>query len=76
MANRKLRFFLHIPAHEYQLYYSGSAREVVTVSHDGRTLKFPANRLRSVVGRDGINGEFEIEFDEQNRFVALRKIAD
>ncbi len=76
MANRKLRFFLDIPAHEYQVYYMGGARDVVAVCHDGRTIRFPANRLRSVVSHDGVYGEFEIEFDQQNRFVALRRIGD
>lgn len=74
MASRKVHFTLHISAHEYLEFYSGAARNVATVAHDGRTIKFPANILRPFVTQDGIHGEFVIEFDESNKFVAINKL--
>ena len=74
MANRNVHFVLHIPAHDYLNYYSGVAREVVTVASDGRKIRFPANILRPFVTQDGIHGEFMIEFDEANKFVAIHKV--
>lgn len=74
MVARKVRFTLHIPAHEYQQYYSGSARDVIVTASDGRNIQFPANILRSFVGHDGIHGEFVIEFDDNNKFIAINKL--
>ena len=74
MSNRKLHFALRISAHDYQKFYSGAVRDVVTVSRDGRKVRFPANILRPFVGQDGIQGEFVIEFDDNNKFVAIHKL--
>lgn len=74
MATRKVRFTLHIPAHEYQQYYSGSASNVIVTATDGRNIQFPANILRSFVTHDGIHGDFVIEFDYNNKFVAINQI--
>jgi len=74
MANRKVYFLLHISAHKYQEYYSGAVREVVAIASDGRTVRFPANILRPFVSQDGIHGEFAIEFDGNNKLVAIHKL--
>ncbi len=74
MANRKIHFVLHISAHKYLEYYSGTVRDVVTVASDGRTVRFSAKLLRSFVSQDGIHGEFVIEFDADNKFVAINKL--
>ncbi len=74
MSNRKAHFALHISAHQYMEYYSGAVRDVVTVASDGRTIRFPANLLRAFVSQDGIHGEFVIEFDDDNKFVAINKL--
>lgn len=73
MANRKLHFFIDIPAHEYQAYYAGAARNVAVVTREGLHIKFPANILRPFVTYTGIRGEFTIEFDQNNKLVALRQ---
>ena len=69
-----IRFILDIPAHLYQSYYQGAARNVIAPSRDGRRVQFPAERLRPFVSHDGVRGEFVIEFDDNHRFVALRRI--
>ncbi len=73
MNARKVRFTLHISAHEYQQYYSGSVRNVVVSANDGRIIQFPANILRPFISHDGIHGEFVIEFDDSNKFVSIKK---
>ncbi len=55
-------------------YYRGEIKSVVTKSHDGRTIQFPASALRRYITREGITGEFEIEFDQLNRMTELRRI--
>ncbi|HHJ81103.1 MAG TPA: DUF2835 family protein [Candidatus Tenderia electrophaga] len=74
MPQQKIHFVLQISAHQYMEYYSGAVRDVVTVARDGRTLRFPANLLRPFVAQDGIQGEFVIEFDDNNKFVAINRL--
>lgn len=73
---RRTRFALSIPGDVYLSYYEGAARAVVVNSFDGRSIQFPANLLRQFVTRDGIEGVFEIDFDENNKFVSIRRISD
>ena len=65
---------LVIAADEYLRVYAGSARQVSTISVDGRRVSFPANILRQFVTRDGIRGRFLIQFDNDNRFHSVRKL--
>lgn len=73
---RVVRFTLSIPGDVYLSYYEGSARAVVVKSSDGRNIQFPAKNLRQFVTRDGIQGTFEMEFDENNKFVNIRRVDD
>ena len=54
-------------------HYRGLASRVVTRSLDGRTVQFPASLLRQFVSEDGVNGFFEIRFDDQNRLISMRR---
>ena len=74
MASRKLHVILHIPATEYQSYYSGAVRNVAATATNGLKIQFPANILRPFISHDGIHGEFVIEFDDDNKFVGIDKI--
>jgi len=68
-----VRFALNIPGDIYLSYYAGAARVVVVKSFDGRSIQFPANILQQFVTRDGIRGVFDMEFDENNKFVNIRR---
>ncbi len=70
----KMNFQLNISEAEYLRFYQGSARDVIVMSTEGRTIKFPANLLRDFVAHDGIHGYFEIEFDAQFRFKSLIRL--
>lgn len=75
--NRKthrIRFSLYISSDEYLTYYRGESKYVLTRSYDGRSVKFPASYLRRFISDQGISGEFEIEFDKNNRFRDIRRI--
>jgi len=69
-----MRFSLSISAEKYQLYYQGTARFVRVQTEDGRSLKFPASELTKFVTHDGIQGRFEIKFNNQHKLVSLTKI--
>ena len=70
-----MRFHLTIDAEHYLAYYAGMARTVVVMADDGRRIEFPAEHLRQFVTHLGVNGYFEIEFDQDYRFKALRQLA-
>lgn len=70
-----LRIVLDISAHDIQRYYEGAARDVSAIAADGRRIQFPANILRSVVSHDGVRGEFELNFSEDHKFIAIRRIS-
>ena len=71
---RKLRFKLAISSDDYLRYYQGQARQVAVITDNGNRLQFPAENLRPFVLQDGVHGWFELEFDWDNKFIALRKI--
>lgn len=67
-------FSLSLTADEYLPYYRGTVKNVQVLSHDGRTLRFPANILRPFVAHDGIHGTFVLEYDQQNKFKGIRRV--
>jgi hypothetical protein len=71
---RTLRFTLSISYEDYLRYYQGRARSVSASADDGRRIEFPAEHLRPFVLHDGVRGRFELVFDENNKFIELRKI--
>ena len=71
---RTVSFTLAISSDKYLSYYQGRARDVSVIADDGSRIKFPAEHLRPFVMHDGVSGRFELVFDENYKFVALRKI--
>ena len=66
---------LNIAAEEYLKLYQGAARSVFTKTREGRSIRFPANILQPFVSYNGVVGRFKIEFDEQNRFKNITRLA-
>ena len=71
---QKMRFSISISADQYQAYYQGAAKFVRVQSEDGRSLKFPASELQKFVTHNGIEGRFEIIFDNHYKLVSLHKL--
>lgn len=63
-----------ISADEFQRLYEGNVKTVFAHSIDGRSIRFPAGILRPFVLHTGVRGTFEIEFDEENRFKAIKRL--
>lgn len=68
------RFHLAISAEQYLEYYRGAARQVIVRAQDGRTLQFPAGILQRFLDQTGIYGDFVMRFDDQNKFVDIRRV--
>ena len=75
MSHQVVRFRLDIPPSELNLYYQGAAKDVVTSTCDGRRVQFPAALLRPYVSRNGVQGVFLLEFDDNHKLVSFRKIS-
>lgn len=75
-TGRRARFALAISAERYLDYYQGRAQAVIVTAADGRTLQLPAGVLQRFVTHDGIRGLFEIEFDANNKFVAIHRLGN
>jgi len=71
---QKMTFSLHISADRYRQYYAGRAKAVVVVTDDGRRLQFPAANLQPYVTHDGIQGRFEIVFDDHHKITRFARI--
>jgi hypothetical protein len=70
----EITFSLNISADELLRYYQGVASMVVARSLDGRTVRFPASRLRPFMTTTGIQGRFTISFDDQHKFLEMRRL--
>lgn len=71
----EVRFNLKLSAEQYRSYYQGNINAVQVTSIDGRHIRFPAAVLRPYLTHSGISGQFCIEFDENHRFKAIKKLA-
>lgn len=71
---QKLHFYLDISPEKYQSYYQGSAKFIHVQTEDGRSLKFPAAEMQKFVSHCGIQGRFEIVFNDDHKLVSLSRI--
>jgi len=67
---------LNIPPQQLIHYYEGSVSAAVARTTDGRTIRFSANILRSVVQTNGVHGIFELVLDENRKFVSIKRLPD
>jgi hypothetical protein len=70
---KRFEFHLRISAERYLDYYRGIARQVVVRCPGGVTIQFPASLLQPFVTSAGIEGDFVLTCDEQNRGAELRR---
>lgn len=74
--HQRLLIALNIPPQQLIRYYTGSVSTVVARTTNGRTVRFPANILRTVVQADGVHGIFELVLDENCKFVSIKRLPD
>ena len=69
-----IKVSLAINTQEFARLYRGHARDVICTAKDARTVRFPANVLRQFLTHNGVYGEFEIFFTDNNEFSKIEKI--
>ena len=72
--NRVFRFRLNLTLQECQQYYRGDYSAVQVLAHTGQTIQFPAEHIRAFVTSSGVQGVFEMEVDQSNKFKQLTKV--
>lgn len=56
-------------------HYRGEATGIVVTTRSGTTLQLPAVAFRRFVTSTGLRGRFRVEYCEQRRLRALRRLA-
>ena len=64
---------LRISKDEYLKYYARQGINVYATSIHGQSICFPAKILQRYVTHSGIEGTFEIFFDDQGRFQSVTR---
>ena len=72
---QKVTVRLNISPERFQAYYQGVVESVVATTSDGRSVQFPARVLRPFLSYQGVEGTFEITFDANLKFQAIRRAA-
>ncbi|MFO7577015.1 MAG: DUF2835 domain-containing protein [Pelovirga sp.] len=68
---RRFSFSLRISRQDFLAYYQGTAQSVLVTTSCGRSLRFPARRLRPFLRAAGISGDFSLTVDASNRIISL-----
>ncbi|PHS27582.1 MAG: hypothetical protein COA83_00095 [Methylophaga sp.] len=55
-------------------YYQGTAKVVIVTALSGQKLQFPVEHIRPFIDQNGIQGQFIIQFDKDNKLIALNRI--
>jgi len=72
--NTYFTFSMKISSDDYQRYYSGTVRNIIVMTHQGVRVQFPASAVRNFVTNDGINGDFIITMDSNNKLIGLQRL--
>ena len=70
------QFTLHISTEEYLQFYEGLAKSIQVTSHCGKIIQFPAEKMREFILNEGVHGHFVISLDNNNKFLAVKKLND
>lgn len=71
---QKIIVDLNIPKDEWLKIYRGQTNLVYAKSRDGRSIQFPANILSRYTTHYGVQGSFEIYFDEHGKFQSIHQL--
>lgn len=70
----RIRFHINLSNEEFLRHYSGRAQAVIVLAEDGRRVRLPARNFRNFITKEGIQGRFEVELDDNNRLIKMTKI--
>ena len=68
------KFNLHLSREEFLQYYEGVVKFIQVKSYCGKIIQFPADKMREFVLKDGVHGSFVIQLNDDDKFLALKRI--
>ncbi len=71
---KQISLSLQLTPHQVEEYYRGRARHVVAEAADGRIIQLPIKVLHPFISKQGIQGDFLVTTDDENRFVKIAPI--
>lgn len=71
---KKVTVDLSIPKDEWLKIYRGQTNRVYAITRDGLSIQFPANILSNFTSHSGVQGSFDIYFDDQGKFHSIQKL--
>jgi hypothetical protein len=74
MSTQYIRFKLAISSDAFLAVYKGHAKSISTIALDGRRVEFSAEKIRQFLSHEGIFGVFEMEVDEESRFISIKRL--
>lgn len=71
---KSITIAINISQEQYLSWYQGTVSQVQALDEAGKTIRFPAKILQPYVSHDGVQGRFQISFDQENRFRKIIKL--
>ena len=72
---KQISLSLQLTPRQVEEYYRGRARHVVAEAADGRIIQLPIKVLHPFISKQGIQGDFLVTTDDENRFVKIEPIS-
>ena len=70
----RYRFAISVSTEEWLSFYEGAIQNIIVRTFHGLRISIPARNFLPFVTYSGIQGTFDITFNDQNRIVQLVKI--
>ena len=68
---KQISLSLQLTSRQVEEYYRGRAQHVVAEAADGRIIQLPIKVLHPFISKQGIQGDFLVTTDDENRFVKI-----
>ncbi|MFT2109623.1 DUF2835 family protein [Marinomonas sp. 2405UD68-3] len=70
----KIVLDVSVSAFKFKEMYRGTVKNLMAKSRDGRNVQLPLQVFKSFVTHQGLYGTYEVEFDDKNKLVGVKKI--
>ena len=72
---KQISLSLQLTSRQVEEYYRGRARHMVAEAADGRIIQLPIKVLHPFISKQGIQGDFLVTTDDENRFVKIAPLS-
>ena len=72
---KQISLSLQLTPRQVEEYYRGRARHLFAEAADGRIIQLPIKVLHPFISKQGIQGDFLVTTDDENRFLKIAPIS-